>query len=101
MNVKQALFYNIVSSVLSFIGTYIGLWLGNFSFATQWIYAITAGSFIYIALADLVSVYSILVIFKQKYEKPMPKNSVTRNTPFNIHPYTDLPLQLLSKNINF
>lgn len=54
MSVKQALFYNIVSSVLSFIGTYIGLWLGNFSLATQWIYAITAGSFIYIALADLI-----------------------------------------------
>lgn len=54
MTVKQALFYNIVSSVLSFIGTYTGLWLGNFNFATQWIYAVTAGSFIYIALADLI-----------------------------------------------
>lgn len=54
LTVKQALFYNIVSSVLSFIGTFMGLWLGNFSSATQWIYAITAGSFIYIALADLI-----------------------------------------------
>lgn len=55
MTIKQAMFYNIVSSVLSFIGMVGGMLLGNFDSATQWIYAATAGSFIYIALADLVS----------------------------------------------
>ncbi|KAG8332149.1 hypothetical protein J6590_028137 [Homalodisca vitripennis] len=54
MTVRKALFYNLVSSVLSFLGTAVGLIIGNFGDSTRWIYAITAGSFIYIALSNLV-----------------------------------------------
>uniref|UniRef100_A0A1B6F1J0 Zinc transporter ZIP4 N-terminal domain-containing protein n=1 Tax=Cuerna arida TaxID=1464854 RepID=A0A1B6F1J0_9HEMI len=54
MTVRKAIFYNLVSSVLSFLGTAVGLIIGNFGDSTRWIYAITAGSFIYIALSNLV-----------------------------------------------
>ena len=52
---KQALFYNIVSSVLCFIGMAIGVAVGNIGEASLWIFAMTAGTFIYISLVDMVS----------------------------------------------
>ena len=58
MTVKQALFYNIVSSVLCFIGMAIGVAVGNIGSASLWIFAMTAGTFIYISLVDMVSLFS-------------------------------------------
>lgn len=55
MRVKQALFYNIFSSILCFIGMVIGIFVGNISSASSWVFALTAGIFIYIALVDMVS----------------------------------------------
>lgn len=55
MSVKQALFYNIVSSVLCFVGMIIGVIVGNVGSASLWIFAMTAGTFIYISLVDMVS----------------------------------------------
>ena len=57
MSVQKAVVYNIVSSVLSFTGMAIGVWIGEHEAATQWIYAFTAGTFLYISLADLVSTH--------------------------------------------
>ncbi|CAH0389068.1 unnamed protein product [Bemisia tabaci] len=54
LGVRQALMYNIFSSVLSFVGMVIGVLLGDFEAAVLWIYAATAGTFLYIALVDLV-----------------------------------------------
>ncbi|XP_075163940.1 zinc/iron regulated transporter-related protein 71B [Haematobia irritans] len=55
VSIRRAIYLNIVSSVLSFVGMSIGLLVaGLHSNMTQWIYAGTAGSFLYIALADLV-----------------------------------------------
>ncbi|XP_073839615.1 zinc/iron regulated transporter-related protein 71B [Musca autumnalis] len=55
VSIRRAIYLNIVSSVLSFVGMAIGLLIaGLHSSMTQWIYAGTAGSFLYIALADLV-----------------------------------------------
>nr|CAD7426526.1 unnamed protein product [Timema monikensis] len=54
MPICRVMFYNFVSSVLSFIGLAIGLWLGDYENSSQWIYAFTAGTFIYIALANLI-----------------------------------------------
>ncbi|VVD01707.1 unnamed protein product [Leptidea sinapis] len=55
MSIKRALYYNLLSSVLSFIGMAVGIWLAeDHESASQWIYAATAGTFFYIALADLV-----------------------------------------------
>lgn len=55
MSIKRALYYNILSSILSFMGMAGGIWLAeDHESASQWIYAATAGTFFYIALADLV-----------------------------------------------
>ncbi|XP_059060622.1 zinc transporter ZIP10 [Achroia grisella] len=55
MSIKRALYYNLLSSVLSFMGMAGGIWLAEDHESTsQWIYAATAGTFLYIALADLV-----------------------------------------------
>lgn len=54
MSVKQALFYNIVSSVLCYLGMVVGVILGNLSQASLWIFAMTGGMFIYISLVDMV-----------------------------------------------
>lgn len=55
MSIKRALYYNLLSSILSFMGMAGGIWLAeDHESASQWIYAATAGTFFYIALADLV-----------------------------------------------
>ena len=54
MSVKQAIFYNLVSSVLSYAGMVAGLLLGQISHVTPWIFAATAGIFLYVALVDMV-----------------------------------------------
>ncbi|XP_055942121.1 zinc transporter ZIP10-like [Argiope bruennichi] len=54
MKVKEALFYNGLSSVLCFIGMLIGVSLGNVHSATNWVFAGTAGMFLYIALVDML-----------------------------------------------
>ncbi|GBP66557.1 Zinc transporter ZIP14 [Eumeta japonica] len=55
MSIRRALYYNLLSSVLSFMGMAGGIWLAeDHESASQWIYAATAGTFLYIALADLV-----------------------------------------------
>ncbi|XP_077295747.1 zinc/iron regulated transporter-related protein 71B [Arctopsyche grandis] len=55
MSMKKAICFNVLSSILSFVGTAAGLWLAeDHESSSQWIYAATAGTFLYIALADLV-----------------------------------------------
>ena len=54
MTIKQAIFYNIVSSVLSFIGKVLGILLGTISDVTPWIFSLTAGIFLYVTLVDMV-----------------------------------------------
>lgn len=55
MSAKQAVYYNILSSVLSFFGMCVGILIGDTPEASQWIFAVAAGLFIYIALVDMVS----------------------------------------------
>ncbi|XP_064470707.1 zinc transporter ZIP6-like isoform X2 [Ornithodoros turicata] len=59
MSVKQALLYNILSSVLCLIGMVIGILLGNTESATNWIFAGIAGMFLYIALVDMLPELSV------------------------------------------
>lgn len=55
VSIKRALIFNIISSVLSLIGMAVGLFIaGIHTSVVRWIYAGTAGTFLYIALADLV-----------------------------------------------
>lgn len=55
MSAKQAIFYNILSSVLSFFGMCMGIVFGDTPETSQWVFAVAAGLFIYIALVDMVS----------------------------------------------
>ena len=55
LSIKQALVMNFISSLTAFIGGIIGVSLGTQWAATNWIFAITAGLFVYIALVDMVS----------------------------------------------
>ncbi|KYM96773.1 Zinc transporter foi [Cyphomyrmex costatus] len=54
MSTKQAVFYNLLSSVLCLLGMIGGILLGSTPDATSWIFAVAAGIFIYIALVDMV-----------------------------------------------
>ena len=59
MSIRQALMYNIISSVLALLGMVIGVMLGNISSASLWIFALAGGMFIYISLVDMVSVWGL------------------------------------------
>lgn len=56
MSAKQAVCYNLLSSVLCFLGMVLGVSLGHSESAAQWVFAVAAGMFLYIALVDMVSV---------------------------------------------
>lgn len=56
MSAKKAVYYNVLSSVLSFFGMVVGIIVGDTPEASAWIFACAAGMFIYIALVDMVSV---------------------------------------------
>ena len=61
MSVKAALFYNTLSSILCAAGMVLGVLLGSMPAVNLWLFLITAGMFIYIALVDMVC--CILLIF--------------------------------------
>ena len=54
MSVKQAIFYNLLSSVLAYVGMVTGILLGQINDVTPWIFAATAGIFLYVALVDMI-----------------------------------------------
>ncbi|XP_011268005.1 zinc transporter foi isoform X2 [Camponotus floridanus] len=54
MSIKQAIFYNVLSSVLCLFGMIFGVSLGSTPAATNWLFAAAAGIFIYIALVDMI-----------------------------------------------
>ncbi|EUB58781.1 Zinc transporter ZIP10 [Echinococcus granulosus] len=54
MGIKEALFFNVVSSILCLIGMLVGIGVGNVEAASAWIFAFTAGTFVYIALVDML-----------------------------------------------
>ncbi len=55
----QALLWNFLSATTAFIGFFVGAAVSTNENARQWIFSITVGMFIYIALVDLVSFNSI------------------------------------------
>ena len=54
MSIKQAVFYNVLSSVLAFIGMVAGLLLGTIDNFSPWMFTATAGIFLYVALVDMM-----------------------------------------------
>ncbi|XP_075219312.1 solute carrier family 39 fear-of-intimacy [Lycorma delicatula] len=54
MSAKQAVFYNLLSSILCFVGMCLGVFLGHNETTTQWVFSAAAGMFLYIALVDMI-----------------------------------------------
>lgn len=53
---KQAIVYNLLSALMAYVGMLIGTAVGQYTESvTSWIFAITAGMFLYVALVDMVS----------------------------------------------
>lgn len=56
LSVRRALLLNVGSAMCSFAGLYIALAVASDLATKQWIAALTAGLFLYVGLADMVSV---------------------------------------------
>ncbi|XP_072253981.1 zinc transporter ZIP10 [Leuresthes tenuis] len=55
MSVKQAIVYNLLSALMAYVGMMIGTAVGQYTHnVTNWIFAITAGMFLYVALVDML-----------------------------------------------
>ncbi|KAM4697527.1 zinc transporter ZIP10 [Rhinophrynus dorsalis] len=55
MTVNQAIVYNLLSAMMAYIGMLIGTSVGQFANnVTLWIFAVTAGMFLYVALVDML-----------------------------------------------
>ncbi|NWT10353.1 S39A6 protein, partial [Vireo altiloquus] len=55
MTVKQAVLYNALSAMLAYLGMATGILIGHYAEnVSVWIFALTAGLFMYVALVDMV-----------------------------------------------
>ena len=54
ISTKRAIFFNILSSILCFIGAFVGLFIGSIDSLSQFSFLFIAGTFIYISLVDIV-----------------------------------------------
>ncbi|XP_069476731.1 zinc transporter ZIP6 isoform X1 [Ambystoma mexicanum] len=55
MTVRQALLYNGLSAMLAYLGMITGILIGHYAEnVSMWIFALTAGLFLYVALVDMV-----------------------------------------------
>ena len=55
MGIKEALAYNGLYAVLSYIGLVLGIVLSETTNAAPWIFSVAGGMFLYLALVDIVS----------------------------------------------
>ena len=60
LTIKQALLMNFISSLTAFGGGVLGVVIASNWDASPWIFALIAGLFIYIALADMVRLLGFL-----------------------------------------
>ena len=67
MTVRSALLANFLSACSCFLGLILGILIGEINDVNLWIFAVTAGLFLYIALTDMVSQSSTLKDFKSNY----------------------------------
>lgn len=55
MTVRQAYKCNLLSACLQCLGVIIGVLIGNVSSASQWLFALAGGIFLYVGLVDMVT----------------------------------------------
>ena len=55
LSFPKALCVNLMSAMMAFLGLCVGIPLADTEGAREWIFAATAGMFLYIALVDMVS----------------------------------------------
>ena len=55
LSYKMALFLNFISALSAFAGLAVGIAVSTQMEAREWIFAIAAGMFLYVALVDMVS----------------------------------------------
>lgn len=66
LSFKRALIFNFLSSLTAMIGLYVGLAVSTNPEVRNWIFAITAGLFLYISLADMLP-----HLLERQKEKPI------------------------------
>uniref|UniRef100_A0A3Q4B8W9 Zinc transporter ZIP6 n=1 Tax=Mola mola TaxID=94237 RepID=A0A3Q4B8W9_MOLML len=55
MTVRQAILYNVLSAMMAYLGMLTGILIGHYAEnISMWIFALTAGLFMYVALVDMV-----------------------------------------------
>ncbi|XP_030607767.1 zinc transporter ZIP6 isoform X3 [Archocentrus centrarchus] len=55
MTVRQAILYNVLSAMMAYLGMVTGILIGHYAEnISTWIFALTAGLFMYVALVDMV-----------------------------------------------
>ncbi|KAM8728157.1 zinc transporter ZIP6 isoform 1-T2 [Acanthopagrus schlegelii] len=55
MTVRQAILYNVLSAMMAYLGMVTGILIGHYADnISMWIFALTAGLFLYVALVDMV-----------------------------------------------
>lgn len=53
---RQAILYNVLSAMMAYLGLITGILIGHYAEnISTWIFALTAGFFMYVALVDMVS----------------------------------------------
>lgn len=63
MTVRQAILYNVLSAMMAYLGMITGILIGHYAEnISMWIFALTAGLFMYVALVDMVSHIIMLII---------------------------------------
>lgn len=56
MTVRQAILYNVLAASMAYLGLVIGILVGQYADSvSMWVFALTAGLFMYVALVDMVS----------------------------------------------
>lgn len=55
MTVRQAILYNVLSAMMAYLGMAMGILIGHYAEnVSMWIFALTAGLFMYVALVDMM-----------------------------------------------
>ncbi|CAL8089278.1 unnamed protein product [Calicophoron daubneyi] len=55
MSIPLAIFFNLASACTAYAGFFVGVFVGELSSAATYIFAVTAGFFLYISLADMLA----------------------------------------------